>query len=271
MSKQEYTLAFVLSSLKKDIQRIDLNNLLAFISANIVHENSFDFVMSNSGIFSYELENTIKRFKEKRILNANGIVSIENIDEISSRAQRVSVDDQMNILKLIKEFYTNPQDSLSKIADLYTQSAKHAQKNTIFTAGYEGVSVDSFILRILNAGIKNIVDVRCNPISRKFGFSKGQLSGICESVNLAYSHIPTLGIPSESRKSLTCKNDYQVLFAEYERTILENTNQEQESLIEVAYAAPTVLICFEADKNMCHRTRLAKRISKKSGMKIMDI
>ncbi len=44
MSKQEYTLAFVLSSLKKDIQRIDLNNLLAFISANIVHENSFDFV-----------------------------------------------------------------------------------------------------------------------------------------------------------------------------------------------------------------------------------
>ena len=271
MSKQEYTLAFVLSSLKKDIQRIDLNNLLAFISANIAHENSFDFVMSNSGIFSYELENTIKRFKEKRILNANGIVSIENIDEISSRAQRVRVDDQMNILKLIKEFYTNPQDSLSKIADLYTQSAKHAQKNTIFTAGYEGVSVDSFILRILNAGIKNIVDVRCNPISRKFGFSKGQLSGFCESVNLAYSHIPALGIPSESRKSLTCKNDYQVLFAEYERTILENTNQEQENLIEVAYAAPTVLICFEADKNMCHRTRLAKRISKKSGMKIMDI
>ena len=54
MSKQEYTLAFVLSSLKKDIQRIDLNNLLAFISANIAHENSFDFVMSNSGIFSYE-------------------------------------------------------------------------------------------------------------------------------------------------------------------------------------------------------------------------
>lgn len=271
MSKQEYTLAFVLSSLKKDIQRIDLYNLLAFISASVEQENSFNFVMSNSGIFSYELENTIKRFKEKSILNANGVVSIENINEISTRAQRISVDDQMNILKLIKEFYTNPQTSLTKIAESYSRPTKSAQKNTIFTAGYEGVGVDSFIRRIMNAGIKNLVDVRCNPISRKFGFSKGQLSGICESVNIAYSHIPALGIPSESRKSLTCKNDYQTLFAEYEKTVLESTIQEQENLIEVACAAPTVLICFEADKNMCHRTRLAKRISKKSGMKILDI
>lgn len=81
----------------------------------------------------------------------------------------------------------------------------------------------------------------------------------------------SLGIPSESRKKLNCKQDYQNLFSEYEKNILDVNIEEQEKLIKIASITPTVLICYEADKELCHRTRLAKRISKKSGMKVVDI
>lgn len=40
------------------------------------------------------------------------------------------------------------------------------------TAGYEGKSIDMFFDYLLRQGIKTIVDVRFNPGSRKYGFSK---------------------------------------------------------------------------------------------------
>lgn len=271
MSKQENILAFILASLKGEIQRIDLNNLLAFVSTHIKDENFFKFIMTDMGIFSYELENIIKKYKEKNLLNSNGVISIINKKEISTRAQKVHIDMQMNILKLIKKFHSDTKASLECIAKEFMAPKNKMPENILFTAGYEGRSVDAFIQRILKAGIHTLVDVRYNPVSRKFGFSKGQLSSICHSVNITYNHMQSLGIPSESRKKLNCKQDYQNLFSEYEKNILDVNIEEQEKLIKIASITPTVLICYEADKELCHRTRLAKRISKKSGMKVVDI
>ena len=42
----------------------------------------------------------------------------------------------------------------------------------VYTAGYEGNSIDRFLDRLMKRGIYSIIDVRSNPISRKYGFSQ---------------------------------------------------------------------------------------------------
>ncbi len=60
------------------------------------------------------------------------------------------------------------------------QSAKPNQKATVlFTIGYEGISLEEYLLRLLKNNIRILVDVRNNPLSMKFGFSKSQLKKYC--------------------------------------------------------------------------------------------
>jgi hypothetical protein len=49
----------------------------------------------------------------------------------------------------------------------------------LHTIGYEGHSVESYLNALLQNGITILCDVRRNPISRKYGFSKGTLSQTC--------------------------------------------------------------------------------------------
>ena len=42
----------------------------------------------------------------------------------------------------------------------------------LYTAGYEGLTIDAFIARLKQAGIDRVLDVREYPLSRKKGFSK---------------------------------------------------------------------------------------------------
>ena len=49
----------------------------------------------------------------------------------------------------------------------------------LFTIGYEGDSVDGCLERLIRHGVRLLCDVRRNPLIRKTGFSKGQLSSYC--------------------------------------------------------------------------------------------
>ena len=59
----------------------------------------------------------------------------------------------------------------------------------------------SYIKNTKNLGmvIGLLCDVRKNPLSRKFGFSKKKLKHITETVGIKYVHIPELGIESDKR------------------------------------------------------------------------
>ncbi len=68
-------------------------------------------------------------------------------------------------------------------------------RQTVYTAGYEGESIDRFLQKLLKAGIEQILDVRSNPMSRKYGFSRKTLSGLSEKLDMEYVHLPELGVP----------------------------------------------------------------------------
>ena len=98
-----------------------------------------------------------------------------------------------------------------------------------------------------------LCDVRKNPLSRKFGFSKAKLQHITEAIGIKYLHIPDLGIESNKRSSLETVEDYQCLFKEYEKNLSSNEIQLN-SLYKLLLSNTRIaLMCYEHDAVMCHR------------------
>lgn len=148
----------------------------------------------------------------------------------------------------------------------YNSVQKFAEKfkNTepmLFTIGYEGISLEQYIMRLIKEDVHVLVDVRKNAYSMKYGFSKGILSKACENVCITYVHMPELGIESEFRKDLKTQDDYDKLFLQYERTTLAKSKEQLSALKQLVDEGGRVaLTCFEKDFRQCHRSRIAKQL-----------
>ena len=128
----------------------------------------------------------------------------------------------------------------------------------LFSIGYEGLSLEAFINRLLQNNIKTLVDVRRNPISRKCGFSKKVLSHSLEKTGINYTHIPELGIASEKRKELKTQDDYDRLLQTYEKELKSINIQVLKNLYQFFLKEKRIaLMCFEENVRMCHRGRIA--------------
>src|SRR6185503_14200457 len=125
--------------------------------------------------------------------------------------------------KLIKKIYQeNPQfTSRSEILEKrfdseeikYLKFAWNTDKSPmIITIGYEGETIDSFLYKLISNNVTAIIDIRNNPQSMKFGFSKKGFKDFIEKTGMKYFHIPELGIPSAMRKRLGQKTSYKRLF-----------------------------------------------------------
>ncbi len=141
----------------------------------------------------------------------------------------------------------------------------------IYTAGYEGQTIECFLEKMVQNGIRLLVDVRRNPISRKPGFSKRQLSESAARFGISYEHLPDLGIPSDERRHLGSLMDYQRLFSKYEKTILPAAEESIDRVAALVNEAPAVLVCFEADWHRCHRSRLANAVASKTRLEVIHL
>jgi hypothetical protein len=134
------------------------------------------------------------------------------------------------------------------------------------TIGYEGSSLEGYLNRLLHAGVTLLCDVRRNPLSRKYGFSKSTLSKGCEGVGIRYEHLPELGIASEERRELHTQADYDALFAVYER---ESLPKQSEALAKIrgwiAAGDRVALTCFERLPEQCHRHCVAEALERATG------
>lgn len=136
-------------------------------------------------------------------------------------------------------------------------------KPGLLTIGYEGRSLEGYVNELIRHRISLLVDVRKNPVSRKFGFSKSTLSSVLRSCNIEYRHLPGLGITSSKRSGLKGSADFQKLFEEYRR---ETLPRQQEALETIAGwvendVRRVALTCFERDHASCHRDSVAQAIS----------
>jgi len=75
-------------------------------------------------------------------------------------------------------------------------------KPAVYTGGYEGISADAFLDMLVQNGIRRLIDVRNNPIARRYGFHKSTLDRLTGNLGIEYVHFPQLGIVSAKRQDL---------------------------------------------------------------------
>lgn len=169
---------------------------------------------------------------------------------------------------------THRPDLLQKEAIILRQSylQKRGSGRCFFTIGYEGKSIDEYLKQLIDNNVKVLCDVRKVSYSHKYGFSGALLNTFCRKLNIAYVHLPRLGIESEKRASLKTYADYLRLFDEYEKTTLLQNSDGIQQLIELENQYQRIAItCFEKDVNYCHRGRVAKAVSSITGENIIHL
>lgn len=141
----------------------------------------------------------------------------------------------------------------------------------VHTLGYEGLMVDGFLDKLVGAGIQCLVDVRHNPVSRRYGFHKNTLVRLSQYLGIEYVHFPELGVPAESRTCLQNLSDYQELFKRYRRYVLPRQTATIEKTAKILTSRPSVLVCMEANPEYCHRSHLATALAKRTGLPIKHL
>ena len=182
---------------------------------------------------------------------------------------------KLGIQPLLRDVYSRYPwfSTRSELENLISQNfpKQIAAPPAVYTIGYEERSVDGFFDRLLRAGIRVILDVRANPISRKYGFAKKSLGAIAGKLGLKYEHWPQLGISSEKRQGVHTPAEFKQLFGYYDRVILPKVSDDVTRMAAQIQQAPSVLVCMERQAPNCHRSRLAKALSAASGLGIVDL
>ncbi len=136
--------------------------------------------------------------------------------------------------------------------------------NQLFTVGYEGRSIESFLSTLETYSIDCILDVRELPLSRKRGFSKTALKDRLAQHRIRYIHLKELGSPRELRKQLKATGNYERFFC-----LIDQHLSGAEDAIETAYRYVSqqncCILCFEKLPTYCHRSIVAKKIKERDG------
>lgn len=128
---------------------------------------------------------------------------------------------------------------------------------TLYTFGYEGLTIEAFIDRLRQARVQLIVDVRELPLSRKKGFSKAAFREALAAAGIGYEHRPALGCPKPVRDRYKADGDWQAYTRSF-LSYLSGQKAEIDDLSRSARAQQACLVCFEADFGLCHRTYVAR-------------
>ena len=134
---------------------------------------------------------------------------------------------------------------------------------TLFTAGYQGRTIDAFVRLLSTHGIKQVIDVREHPSSRRPGFAKTPLSRALGEAGIGYVHLREAGNPFRHDDSAPWQSAYAAHLDAHPEIV--------ERVAEAAKTATSVLVCFERDPRDCHRSILAERIASRFGTKIAPL
>lgn len=134
----------------------------------------------------------------------------------------------------------------------------------MYATGYQGLIIDDLLGLIQPEPIDCLVDVRLTPISRKPHFSKTALRSVLQNHHVDYVHLPELGSPQPLRQALQASGDWGAFAAGYNAWTAHQT-PALEALEFIMSRSTVVLLCFEADPGVCHRSLLVAKLVERSG------
>lgn len=126
----------------------------------------------------------------------------------------------------------------------------------IFTIGYEATTMTEFLAALTKAGVKQVIDVRAVPNSRRPGFSKNPLKNALAEVGIDYVHLKALGTPADGRAAARAgrQEDLKRIYAG--QLDLPEAIVQSEQMRELAAERPSALLCYEREPAECHRSLL---------------
>jgi len=136
-------------------------------------------------------------------------------------------------------------------------------EGTLYTIGYEKTLLRDLIATLAAAGLSNLIDVRDRPLSRRPGFSKRQVAAAIQDAGMRYFHFRPLGTPPEGRLANRRREWARFWGIVEERLAGPEAELALREVGEIAQAAPSCLLCYEADWRMCHRRRIAEILVKR--------
>jgi uncharacterized protein (DUF488 family) len=123
----------------------------------------------------------------------------------------------------------------------------------ICSVGYEGLHVGGLADRLVQSGIRALVDVRLNAVSRRKGFSKSALAGTLEEADIRYLHDPRLGNPAENRESFL-HGDGSTGRANMCHRLENGSRKALEDLVALTVEEKRIaVLSVERDRTRCHR------------------
>lgn len=286
-------LLFLLEQTDGRLSKMDFQKLL-FLAHESGSFDYYDFVPYHYGCYSFQAAEDLETLEHQGWIKSDERhLSLKDSPYLGAKAKL----DERNEIKLLmhryqslrgdellKEVYSRfPYYAVnSKIADrvvedktlkeIAEQKAQISKTEwCLFTLGYEGLSFETYLNRLIQNNVRILCDVRKNPLSRKFGFSKNTLATVLPKLGIEYRHIPELGIVSEKRKHLESPQDYDLLFEEYTANLSQM--DEQLCLLKkwLDQFHRIALTCYEENPGFCHRSRIAEYLNKRHQMKAVHL
>ena len=284
MLKRQRILLHLLKRADKPLTRIELTKWCFLLRHEMPSQGGssfFDFVPYQYGPFSFSMYQELDKLAAQSFVETPDDKSVvltplgeseasspsdvaQDVEVLASRFRGMSTN------RLLDYVYDRfPEFTVNSVRE------KRAQRPTavpnVYTAGYEKCSVDRFLSVLVSSGIRRLIDVRMNPVARRYGFHKSTLQRLCGKLSIDYRHLPELGIHSSQRQQLATREDYDTLFQEYQRTTLKEEQAAISRVVELVAELPSVLVCMEADPCFCHRLRLASVVADRTGLEIVNL
>ena len=259
---------------------------LLFLMTRSQENKSFDFLPYRYGCYSFQASQDLHTMANQGLIQiidkpegseillnympneASGLTLMDSaiIDTLRVQYGSLSQDELIKYTYTKYPFYAIRSVMAKDLLSPEEFSMVHAQERhynepALFTIGYEGISLEKYINKLLINDVHVLCEVRKNAYSQKYGFTKGTLKMACEGVGIKYVHVPQLGIESEERQDIKTQDDYDRLFERYEATTLKNNWEYVLQVREIIRENGRVaLTCFEANPKQCHRSRVAKAL-----------
>jgi uncharacterized protein (DUF488 family) len=147
-----------------------------------------------------------------------------------------------------------------------------SEQISIATVGHSTHPIEDFIGILQAHGIRQLVDVRTMPRSRRVPqFNREALAASLPTEGILYRHMPGLGglrHPKRDSTNTGWRNASFRGYADYMQT--PEFHENLDKLIEFASEAPTAIMCAEAVPWRCHRSLIADALLA-HGIQVIEI
>lgn len=141
----------------------------------------------------------------------------------------------------------------------------------IFTIGYEGADLNDFLNTLQQVEVDHLLDIRELPQSRRRGFSKRALADALAQTGIKYTHIKQLGDPKHGREAAR-RGDIEAFEAIFEAHLdLAATQESLKEVSEMVVDQKIVLLCYERDPKLCHRSLVARRLKRLAAIDVTHL